>query len=84
MHGIKLVSNSGYQVDYHGCRAAFVFKGIKRGIASIGLLVPGKTKATDELHDFLMTVEQIDSNLASFGKHPELVKAKEALLKMKK
>ncbi len=42
--------------------------------ATVGLHV------TDtEIHDFHMTLKDIESNMIKFGKHPELIKAKKAL-----
>ena len=54
--------------------AIFKFKEILNNQALVGLLV-----ADNEFHDFFMTVSEIDSNIEKFGKHPELIKAKETL-----
>ena len=61
-------------MEFQDLRATFKFKEVRDEQALVGLLISG-----DEFHDFFMTVPEIDSNITKFGKHPELLKAKEAL-----
>ncbi len=52
----------------------FIFKDIEGQHARVGLFV-----SDAEIHDFLMTVEEINANTDKFGKHSELIKAREVL-----
>ena len=48
----------------------FVFLGLQDGVANVGLFI-----SEQERHDFLMTKDEILSNISKFGNHPEFEKA---------
>ena len=48
----------------------FVFLGLQDSVANVGLFI-----SEQERHDFLMSKDEILSNINKFGSHPELEKA---------